>query len=109
MNEKKIAIREQGRTTYVFPSEVECIKAERAYITIYFKNGKEKTVSDCLREYCAMLMASGKFCRVHRSWAVNIDSITEFDNHHFLKLDSGKTIPISEQGKKALTDSGFDL
>lgn len=108
--EQKIPIRKKGEPTQYIPvSEIEYIETDRAYCIIHFKNKPQKTVTGNLNDYCRLLNGSSVICRVHRSYAVNIDEIGWYDNHHLLILKSEKIIPISEDGKKALLEKGFIL
>ena len=107
--EPKIPIREKGKNTeYVPVSAIEYLEAGRAYCIFHYKNKPQKTVSGSLKEYFDLIPA-GIFCKVHRSFAVNIDEIAWYDNHHFLIMKSGASIPISEEGKNALRETGFIL
>ena len=107
--EQKIAIRELGKNTaYISASEIEYVKALRAYCIVHFKNNTHKTLSLSLKEFCAQLPSS-LFCQVHRSFVINIEEIGWYDNHRFLILKKGEHIPVSPMGKTALGQAGFIL
>lgn len=108
--EKKIPIREQGKpTAYIPASDIEYIEAERAYCAIYLKNKTKITLSRSMGEFLKKILPSPLLCLVHRSYAINIDEIGWYDNHHFITLKNGTHIPVSKEGKKNLLETGFIL
>jgi DNA-binding LytR/AlgR family response regulator len=107
--EISIPIRERGFTWYVHPSEIEYVMADRAVCHFFYTDGHKQTVSGCLADFEAELLHSDLFCRVHRSFLVNISKIRSYDTHRYIGMRSSMRIPISKEGKKALLDTGFRL
>jgi two-component system LytT family response regulator len=104
----KFPIRETDKTTYAEQSSIEALEAGRAYTTVHFTSRPSKIISGSLNRH-QELLSPKNFCRVHRSWLVNMDEIGGFDNFHFLIMKSGRLVPLSRLGRKALTQAGFFL
>lgn len=64
--------------------------------TIYFKDGSRYLDTRTLKIYENLLDPS-KFCRIHKSHIINLDSLTEYLNEdgHFAVLKGGLRVPVA--------------
>jgi two-component system LytT family response regulator len=81
-------------------------KAEGSYTIVYFKNGKERLISQSLN-YMESLLAEFNFLRVHRSFVVNMSEVLSYTKGDggFLEVKGlAEAIPVSRQSKEALLE-----
>lgn len=95
-----------GNGIKVIPvNEILYIKAEGDYISICTAEGsflKEQTMKSIEQQLPGEL-----FARIHRSFIVNISSLTHIERYgqqHLVKIKSGETIKISPSGYKVLKE-----
>ncbi len=82
----------RGRTT-VNVSEVECLEADRNYISVLHSSGRTYLVRQTMASI-ERLLDPGMFVRVHRSTIVNRDCLQERRAGGVLVLRSGRTVKI---------------
>lgn len=63
-------------------------------INIYMDNGERVVVSGRLNDFEAQLSQTNRFLRIHQSYLVNMDKITDISNTH-VHLNGGKVLNIS--------------
>jgi two-component system LytT family response regulator len=81
-------------------------KAEGSYAIVYFKNGKERLISQGLN-HIESLLADFNFLRVHRSFVVNMSEVISYTKGDggFLEVRGlAEAIPVSRQSKEALLE-----
>jgi len=100
----RLVLRDEGRIRIVPLHDVKFMNADDDYVKIVTtdKNYLKKTT---LTSYESKLPAES-FCRVHRSYLVNIEFITRIDpyekNGHRAILKTGEKIPVSGSGYQRL-------
>lgn len=82
----------RGRTT-VNVSEVECLEADRNYISVLHSSGRTYLVRQTMASI-ERVLDPGMFVRVHRSTIVNRDCLQERRAGGVLVLRSGRTVKI---------------
>jgi two-component system LytT family response regulator len=96
----RVLIRD-GAKVHVIPSEkIDYIEAQDDYVQIH-SEGKAYLKNQRLSELEEQLEA-GKFVRIHRSYLVNIESVSRIEqaskDSHAAVLKSGARLPISRSG-----------
>ncbi|MCU0291057.1 MAG: response regulator [Thermoanaerobaculaceae bacterium] len=101
---RHFAVTFSGRVVFVPVAEVECIEADRNYMTLY--RGREKLP---IRDTMANLekrLDPRVFVRAHRSWMVNVNHIKElrgwFGGGYLVVLRSGHQIPLGRQARQRI-------
>lgn len=94
-----------GDKLHILPiQDITAIKADRNYSWIYLQNKEKYYASNLIKEMEEKLPMH-QFCRVHKSYIVNIKKAKNFINKsngsHLVMID-GKIIPVSESKKKEL-------
>lgn len=82
-------------------SEISHLEAISNYTMFYFNNGKKLLVSRTMKDFLAKLDAK-MFVRVHKSFAINLHYLSQFDvkEEMYVLLKDGKRISISRRKKK---------
>ncbi len=101
----KIALPLAGKTIFVEPDDIIYCKSDGNYTTIFFKDGKKEVFSKKIKDIEAVFHNT-LFFRVHNSYLVNTNFITEYvkNEGHYLVLENGATVPVSRAKKSALFD-----
>ncbi len=104
--DRKLAVPTADGFRFVLLEEISYIEADSSYSTVVFKDKKEIVVSKPLKYFCDKLDQDATFLRTHKSFLVNIRSVVEYlkEDGGYLKLDSGKMIPISRQKKEEIVE-----
>jgi two-component system LytT family response regulator len=99
-NIKKIAVPNRNGFSYYSIDEIVTLEAEGSYTRIHFSSGKQVLVSRGLRDFEASLAEKG-FLRVHKSFLVNMEHITELhrDDSGYLVMSDGAKIYLSGKDK----------
>ncbi len=99
----KIALSLAGKTLFVYPEEIIYCKSDGNYTTIFFKGDKKEMLSKKLKDVESMIN-NASFCRVHNSYLVNINHISEFikNDGQYIVLENKVTIPVSRSKKSVL-------
>jgi len=97
----RIAISSFGQIKMINIHNIIYIEAERSYSSIYTKGSASILTSRPLREFNDIL-PDHLFIRVHTSFLVNIDHISEFikEDGGILVLSDNSKIPVSRRRKK---------
>ena len=102
----RIAVRSPGRLVFVPRLAVEWLEADGDSVRIHTRDGTHTTRSTLHR----VLQETGLegFCRVHRSYAVNLQRVRELRNgvsgDYELLLESGSTVPVSRAYRASLVE-----
>ncbi len=99
----KISLQLSGKIIYVEADDIIYCKSDGNYTEIYFNNGKKEVLSKKLKDVEAQIN-NNLFYRVHNSYLININHISEFikKDGQYLVLENGVTIPVSRSKKTAL-------
>ena len=89
------------KTMTVAWKDISHLEAISNYTMFYFNNGKKLLVSRTMKDFLAKLDA-GLFVRVHKSFAINLNYLIQFDvkEEMFVQLKDGKKISVSRRKKK---------
>lgn len=93
------------KTITVAWKDISHLEAISNYTMFYFNNGKKLLVSRTMKDFLAKLDAE-LFVRVHKSFAINLNYLTQFDvkEEMFVQLRDGKKITVSRRKKKAFLE-----
>jgi two-component system LytT family response regulator len=99
----KISLQLAGKTIFVEPNEIIYCKSDGNYTEIYFKTKSKELISKKIKDV-EQMFNNTLFYRVHNSYLVNVNYITEFikSDGQYLVLENGITIPVSRSKKSAL-------
>lgn len=93
----KLAVSRVSGTRFIAHEDILYLKGERAYTTIYLRDGSNLMASRNLRHFEGLLEDDKRFFRCHRSYIVNLTCIVEHvksDGGH-LRLQGGIRISLS--------------
>ncbi|HQK69384.1 MAG: hypothetical protein GT600_05415 [Bacteroidales bacterium] len=96
-NALKIAISESGKIEIIRIESIIYCKAEGSYCRIYAKK-KEFVVTKNLG-YFQSILPKNRFKRIHKSYLINIDFLTEILHNKTLILHSSIQLPIARRRK----------
>lgn len=93
------------KTISVAWKDISHLEAISNYTMFYFNNGKKLLVSRTMKDFLAKLDAE-LFVRVHKSFAINLNYLIQFDvkEEMFVQLKDGKKISVSRRKKKAFLE-----
>lgn len=94
----RIFVRDKQKMVKISLEDIHYVKAERNYCTL-ITSAKSYTLSIPLKSF-EEKVSSGLFCRVHRSFLVNLQQVESLDEHYV--FCSGEAIPLSKAYKKEL-------
>lgn len=89
------------KTILVAWKDISHLEAISNYTMFYFNNGKKLLVSRTMKDFLAK-SDTELFVRVHKSFAINLSYLTQFDvkEEMFVQLTDGKKISVSRRKKK---------
>lgn len=96
-NSGKLAVPHLNGLHFIDHSDILYLKGERAYTSIVCKDGSTMTASRNLKHFEDLLLGNKNFFRCHRSYIVNVGSITAYvrsDGGHIV-LDGKTQISLS--------------
>lgn len=84
-------------------NEISYFESDGNYTTTYLTNGKKIIVTKTLRDFEEITTDQG-FFRVHKSFLVNLSTISRFDKGDggFLVMNSGDRVPVASRKKEKL-------
>lgn len=100
----RLVVRVKNEIKIILVHEVTYFEAEDDYISIHTSAGKylKKMTMKSLED----AMDPGKFARVHRSFLVNLNQITQIEpferDSYLLKMRDGTQVPVSKTGYSRL-------
>ena len=99
----KISLPLSGKTIFVKPEDIIYCKSEGNYTEIHFNSNKKEVISKNIKEI-ETLIDNSNFFRVHNSYLVNINYITEFvkTDGQYIVLENNVSIPVSRAKKNEL-------
>lgn len=95
----RIFVRDKQKMVKISLEDIHYVKAERNYCTL-ITSAKSYTLSIPLKSF-EEKVSSSLFCRVHRSYLVNLQQVESLDDHHV--FCNGEAIPLSKAYKKELS------
>ncbi len=106
-SDKRIRINHANGVSFVSVDDIVCAKSEGNYTELLLKNDEKKLVSKSLKS-CLEELSMIDFRRVHKSWAVNIIFLSEYNRAKGqceLKWEGGSLcVPVSQRMLHNLTD-----
>jgi two-component system, LytTR family, response regulator len=89
------------KTILVAWKDISHLEAISNYTMFYFNNGKKLLVSRTMKDFLAKSDGT-LFVRVHKSFAINLNYLIQFDvkEEMFVQLKDGKKISVSRRKKK---------
>jgi two-component system, LytTR family, response regulator len=97
---KRLAVRTGVRTAIVRTEEIEWIEAEGKYVRIH-AGGRSHLMRDALGRL-EELLDPERFCRIHRSYIVNMDRIKEIQNY-----SAGEYVVVLQDGTKLMSGRSY--
>lgn len=91
----RVALNFSGKIKFVDPDDIIYCKSNGSYTEIFFKDSKSEILSKKIKE--VEELTNENFFRVHNSYLVNLNYISEYikADGHYLLLKNGTTIPVS--------------
>lgn len=98
----RLALSFSGKIKFVEIEDIVYCKSNGSYTEIFFLNAKSEVVSKKIKEIEETTHAD--FFRVHHSYLVNLNYISEYikTDGHYLLMKNGVTIPISRSKRNDL-------
>ncbi|NJN27547.1 MAG: response regulator [Cyclobacteriaceae bacterium] len=100
----RIAVKTGNKIKIIYAEDIQYLESQDDYVMVYTAEGhflKQKTM-----KFFESHLAPTSFIRVHRSYMVNIDSVSQVElyekDSYIIKLKSGQTIPLSKTGYNRL-------
>ena len=102
---KKIILRTSETVHLVRVSDISYCESDSSYTNFYLANGQKILVSKTLREFEDMLKEFG-FFRVHKSFLVNLFSISKFEKADggYLVMENKDRVPVASRKKEQLLE-----
>jgi two-component system LytT family response regulator len=103
---ERIVVKSGTKIKVVPVDKITYVEAEDDYVMIHTDEGKH--LKQGTMKYYEDHLDDTKFIRVHRSYIVRIDQVTQLEpyskENYLLKLKSGITLKVSRNGLKSLKD-----
>ena len=100
----RVVVKSRNKIDVLAVDQIKYFEAQDDYVMIYTKEGrylKQKTM-----KYFETHLNSNEFCRIHRSYLVKIDQISQLQpyekDHWLVILKSGESLKVSRNGFKLL-------
>lgn len=101
---ERIAVRNGSKITIIPIDKIDFIKAEDDFVEIH-SEGK-KHLKQMTMKYLESVLPVNQFCRIHRSYIVNIQQINMLEAYakdtYVALLNNGEKIPVSRSGYQEL-------
>lgn len=100
---KRIAVPSRSGFSYYNTDDIVILEAQGSYTRIHFSSNKQVLVSRGLRDFELSLADKG-FLRVHKSFLVNMDYVSELhrDDNGYLIMSNGSKIYLSSKDKSEI-------
>lgn len=103
---KKIALPISDGLAFIETETIEYIEAEGVYTRIYLKDKSQLFISKNIKMFEDMLCKQDNFLRIHRSFIVNTDHISQYNRSDgYLSLYSGAALKIAREKKQWFEES----
>lgn len=99
----KITLSTSNGYKWIKPSNIVYCQADVNYCKLFFLDGTTFTVSKTLK-YVEQLLPDQMFFRIHKSYLVNKNHITEYtyNDGGYVFLDNGTKLPVSNRKKNVI-------
>ena len=99
--DKKIGIPTQEGIRFIPVESIIFFEADSSYCILYTKESKQMIISKPMKYFEEKLESEKSFIRPHKSYLINLKFVEEYQKQDggFLKLNTGKLIPISRNKK----------
>jgi two-component system LytT family response regulator len=99
----KIAVPNKNGLSYYHKGDIVYVEADGSYSIMHMINTKTITITRKIKDFEESLVDNG-FIRVHKSFLVNIQHISELhrDDSGYLVMEGGARIPISPKDKELI-------
>jgi len=103
--QSKISLPISGKIIFVKPEDIVYCKSDGNYTEVFYKGNKKEVLSKKIKEV-ETLINNDIFFRVHNSFLVNLNYISEFikKDGQYLVLENGTSIPVSRTKKAKLLE-----
>ncbi len=103
--DKKILLKTSDAVHLIRVRDISYCESDLSYTKFYLLDGQKIIISRTLREFEDMLKGFG-FFRVHKSFLVNLFTITKFDKTDggFLVMENNDRIPVASRKKDELME-----
>jgi len=103
--DKKILLKTSDAVHLVKVRDITYCESDLSYTKFYLLDGQKITISKSLREFEDMLKDFG-FFRVHKSFLVNLFTITKFDKTDggFLVMENKDRVPVASRKRDELME-----
>ncbi|MCU0326750.1 MAG: LytTR family transcriptional regulator [Spirosomaceae bacterium] len=102
-NSIKLGIRQED----LDPEDILCFEADVNYTKIHFRSGRVNTVAFTLKNIEGQLSGYESFCRVHKSYIVNLNYIQHVEKTAIM-LQNEKRILLSRRKRKLNSGLFYD-
>jgi two-component system, LytTR family, response regulator len=103
---ERIVVKSGTKIKVIPVDKITYLEAEDDYVMIYTDEGKH--LKQGTMKYYEDHLDDARFIRVHRSYIVRIDQVTQLEpyskENYLLKLKTGVTLKVSRNGLKSLKD-----
>lgn len=97
-NLKRIALPSQQGIVYIKTDDIIMLKSDGNYTKVFSKE-KEFMVTRVLKEF-EEILPSKNFCRVHKSFILNLDHVVQYDKEdELVSLEGGIKVPLARRRK----------
>ncbi|MFD2247143.1 LytR/AlgR family response regulator transcription factor [Pontibacter ruber] len=102
----KLSIKANGKILLLDLNDIWYFEAEDYYVNIHYKS-QRILIRDSIKNL-EQLLAEKQFCRIHKSSLVNLQKVTELENHFngglIMKLQNNTELKVSKNHKQALLE-----
>lgn len=109
--EESLFVKAQGKLFRLPYKKIECIEVISKTLYFYLTDGSTKEAHGSLSDYEPALLARPEFCKIHRSYLVNLSLVAEIRQGELLTV-SGKHVPVArslyQQVRTAYTEFLFE-
>lgn len=95
----RLVVHTMQATEFIPAQDILYCMAESNYTHIYLKNQHRILASKTLKEFESLLI-DRQFCRVHKSWLVNLKQVIRVESGNILMLSDGAKIEIARRKKE---------
>ncbi|MDX2188533.1 MAG: LytTR family DNA-binding domain-containing protein [Bacteroidota bacterium] len=101
----KIGLPTNRGVLFFEPSQILYCEADNNYTDIVFANGEKENICRTLKEVEAVLSKNFNFFRIHKSYLINFEKISQYikaDGGYLLMENSKEMLPVSKNSKENL-------
>jgi two-component system LytT family response regulator len=101
----------QNGYQYIPINDIVYLEADGSYVTIHFANSNSKIISKNLKYFENLLTEYPSFCRIHRSYIINIHFMVRFEksDRGKISMQNGATLYLSRERRASFINLLKDL